>query len=175
MGRRDRFFRRSSWGRLDSTCFPNCGQPPPEITATFTIPSRVLSSVAISASRDSFAFGKRAIQIENDELLHGLCPFRQRKLQQAHCTTRGRHKHAPTTVGKSSTSPLPKSYDAHQHARRSRCTNHKRRCAAESPPSQMFTIKERLSQQRLHFFHHRHRRTHRTLCRINAGNRLIDL
>src|ERR1035438_7045057 len=48
----DRFTRRSSWGRLESSCFSNCGQSPPEITATLTIPRRSCSSADISASSD---------------------------------------------------------------------------------------------------------------------------
>src|SRR5208337_855579 len=38
-----------------------------------------------------------------------------------------------------------------------------------------FTKKEPLSQNRLRLFQHRHHRTYRTLCKINAGKRLIDL
>ena len=43
--------RRSSCGNLETTCFSNCGQSPPEITATLTTPSRSCSSADISRSR----------------------------------------------------------------------------------------------------------------------------
>jgi hypothetical protein len=39
----------------------------------------------------------------------------------------------------------------------------------------MFTAKKPLSQHWLYLIHHRYDRTYRTLRKINAGNRLIDL
>ena len=39
----------------------------------------------------------------------------------------------------------------------------------------MFTVKEPLAQHRLHLFHHGHHGTNRTLRKINAGHRLINL
>src|ERR1035441_5495795 len=65
--------------------------------------------------------------------------------------------------------------DAYQHTRRSHCANHERRFSAQSPQSEMFTIKEPFSVHWLCLFHHRHHRTDCTLRKINAGHRLIDL
>ena len=44
--------REASWGRLESSCFSNCGQSPPEMTATLMIPRSLCSSFDISASSD---------------------------------------------------------------------------------------------------------------------------
>src|ERR1017187_4833855 len=48
----DSILRRSSWGRWESSCLSNCGQAPPEITATLTTPSRSWRSDDISASSE---------------------------------------------------------------------------------------------------------------------------
>src|ERR1039457_7122476 len=52
VGKSDKSRRLSSRGRFESNWFWNCGQLPPEMTATFTMPRRAVSSVDISASRD---------------------------------------------------------------------------------------------------------------------------
>ena len=65
--------------------------------------------------------------------------------------------------------------DAHEHTRPPLDADSKWRFRVESPQPKMFTVKEPLAQHRLCLFHHRHHRTNRTLRKINAGHRLVNL
>ncbi len=65
--------------------------------------------------------------------------------------------------------------DANQHARRFSGADEKLPFSADSRQSKVFAAKQSFSQHRLDLFHHRHDRTNRTLVKINAGQRLIEL
>src|SRR5580658_4810754 len=53
--------------------------------------------------KSRFAFGKRAVQVEDDQLFHGCSGI---ATSNKFTAPRGRKTHAPTTAGRSSTSPL---------------------------------------------------------------------
>src|ERR1035437_7732472 len=89
-----RFTRRSSWGRWESTCFSNCGQSPPEITATLTMPRRSYSSRDISGSRDDLLSASVPSRSKTISLFNALSSFellrsfRYLDFQHAHRTRR---------------------------------------------------------------------------------------
>ena len=97
------------------------------MTATLTIPSRESSSAAISASMADLLSASVPSRSKTMSFFTALRNFRKRNFQ--HVTVPlGRHEHAPTTAGRSSTSPsvegiigagvlqFTASRDAHQHA-----------------------------------------------------------
>ena len=146
-----------------------------------------------------FAFGERAVQIKNNQLLHSLSipellpaltafgrfpvlRFPTNSLHRA-----GRNVHAPTTAGKSHTSPFRDGIrvaavldlpvpSMHTSTRGTSCgADGERRFSAQAPQPERVAIEEPLALHRRLCLHHGHHQPGCTIHEIDAGKRLIDL